>query len=230
MVHERLPKTKLIEYVSQLRKDPSTADVPVIVLAISTEDPSLKFIEQDFEKVRLIGQNLSAAEFRQLADEFEPGVEEAVGKLRRPRTAHALEGILKLLDTPGNPLGLAFERLEAPVIEALSDPEFSAAAAEILARIATPGAELALIEAATQTYLPTPARDAALAAFADAVKRRGILLTQEQIVLQYDRYNQSRTLDAETQRIRSAILDVLESRVTATAAPAGTIESPASLP
>lgn len=227
VVHEKLPKTKVIEYVSQLRKDPSTADVPVIVMAISTEDPALRFITQDFEKVRLIGQNLTAGEFRQLADEFEPGVEQAVGKLRRPRTALALEGILKLLDTPGNPMGLAFERLEAPAIEALSDPEFSAAAAAILARIATPGAELALIEAATQTYLPTAARDAAVAALAEAVKRRGILLTQEQIVLQYDRYNQSRTLDAETQRIRSAILDVLESRVATTAAPAATAETPA---
>ncbi|HEV7281535.1 MAG TPA: hypothetical protein VGN57_15140 [Pirellulaceae bacterium] len=227
VVHERLPETKLIEYVSQLRKDPATADVPVIVMAISTDDPSLRFITQDFEKVRLIGQNMTAGEFRQLADEFEPGVEEAVGKLRRPRTALALEGILKLLEMPGNPMGLVFERLEDPVIEALGDPQFSAAAAAILARLATPQAELALIEAASQTYLPLPARDAALAAFADAVKRRGILLTQEQIVRQYDRYNQSRTLDAETQRIRSAILDVLESRVATTAAPVGTVDAPA---
>lgn len=228
VVHERLPKTKLIEYVSQLRKDPATADVPVIVMAISTEDPSLRFVAQDFDKVRLIGQNLTAGEFRQLADEFEPGVEEAVGKLRRPRTALALDGILKLLEMPGNPMALAFERLEAPVIEALGDPESSAAAAAILARLATPQAELALIEAASQTYLPLPARDAALAAFADAVKRRGILLTQDQIVLQYDRYNQSRTLDAETQRIRSAILDVLESRIaTTTAAHGDAAETPA---
>jgi hypothetical protein len=196
-------------------------------MAISTEDPALQFLTQDFQKVRLVGQNLTAGEFRQLADEFEPGVEQAVGKLRRPRTALALEGILKLLDTPGNPMGLAFERLEAPAIEALSDPEFSAAAAQILARIATPRAELALIEAATQTYLPTAARDAAVAALSDAVKRRGILLTQDQIVLQYDRYNQSRTLDADTQRIRSAILDVLESRVATTAAPAAAVSTPA---
>lgn len=231
VLHERLPETKVIEYVSQLRKDPSTADVPVIVMAISTEDPALRFVAQDFEKVRVVGQNLTAGEFRQLADEFEPGVEAAVGKLRRPRTALALEGILKLLDTLGNPMGLAFERLEAPAIEALSDPEFSASAAEILARLATPGAQLALIEAATQTYLPTAARDAAVAALADATSRRGILLTQEQIVLQYDRYNESRTLDADTQRIRSAILDVLESRVaTTTAASAGTVETPAPMP
>ena len=97
-----------------------------------------------------------------------------------------------------------------------------------MGRLATPEAELALIEAASQTYLPLSARDAALAAFADAVKRRGILLTHDQIVLQYDRYNQSRTLDAETQRIRSAILDVLESRIATTAAPVGAVDASAS--
>ena len=53
-------------------------------------------------------------------------------------------------------------------------------------------------------------RQAAAVAFEAAVLRRGILLTQAEILRQYDRYNQSATDDVGTQQVLGAVLDALE--------------------
>ena len=41
---------------------------------------------------------------------------------------------------------------------------------------------------------------------------RGTLLTKAQILLQYDRYNSSATLDPETQAVLGHVLDTLEAQ------------------
>ena len=53
-------------------------------------------------------------------------------------------------------------------------------------------------------------RRAAASSFALAVAHRGLLLSREEILLQYDRYNRSAELDRETQQVLGSILDAIE--------------------
>ena len=46
----------------------------------------------------------------------------------------------------------------------------------------------------------------------ERILMRGILLTERQMLDQYDRYNKSAELDVETQDILSAILDTMEAQ------------------
>jgi hypothetical protein len=55
-----------------------------------------------------------------------------------------------------------------------------------------------------------PARQAAVAAFREAVQRCGLLLTTGEIQRQYDRYNQSAREDPATQKVLGLILDCIE--------------------
>jgi DNA-directed RNA polymerase subunit K/omega len=103
-------------------------------------------------------------------------------------------------------------REEASLIAALNSPGLSVVAAEVLGLLATPKAQTALVDVCSQPARPLADRQAALAAFQAAINRRGIMLTQQQILLQYDRYNESETLDKPTQEILGAVLDTLESR------------------
>ena len=64
--------------------------------------------------------------------------------------------------------------------------------------------------------VPIDARDEAATAFAQSVQRHGILLTETEILRQYDRYNASKSLDAATQQVLGRLLDTLESRRAAT--------------
>jgi hypothetical protein len=46
-----------------------------------------------------------------------------------------------------------------------------------------------------------------------------VLLTTDQILLQYNRYNASETADADTQRVLGSLLDTIESRRTGASQP-----------
>src|SRR5439155_9234659 len=94
---------------------------------------------------------------------------------------------------------------------ALNNPALAAGAAALLAFYATPKAQTALVESASQNSRPLTDRQAAAAAFVAAVKARGIGLTQGQIAQQYARYNASQSLDKPTQELLGSILDAIES-------------------
>ena len=94
----------------------------------------------------------------------------------------------------------------------LEVPELATKAARLLGLFGSPASQRALVSMASQHGRPLGERQTAAEALRAAVGRHGILLTTDEILLQYDRYNRSRELDAETQKVLSSILDTLESR------------------
>lgn len=103
-------------------------------------------------------------------------------------------------------------RQEATLIGALSNPTLLAPAAEVLGMLATPKAQTALVDLASQVSRPLADRQVGLVALQAAIQKRGILLTQVQILEQYERYNASESLDKDTQAVLAGVLDALESR------------------
>ena len=89
-------------------------------------------------------------------------------------------------------------------------PQLSASTCQTLGNLGTPHAQRQLADVASQHQLPLEIRQAAVAALQHAFKRHGILLTTEQIRLQYDRYNTSESLPEETQQVLSAVLNAIE--------------------
>jgi CheY-like chemotaxis protein len=106
-------------------------------------------------------------------------------------------------------------RQEPAVIVALANPSLTAPAADLLATLATPKAQTALVDICSQPARPLVDRQTALKAFQAAVQRRGIMLTQQQILAQYERYNESETLDKPSQAVLAGVLDTLEARAAA---------------
>jgi hypothetical protein len=92
----------------------------------------------------------------------------------------------------------------------LYHPALVARASRILGYLGTPRAQQALVSLASQNSRNATHRAAAMEAFNEAIQRNGLLLARDDILLQYDRYNQSASLDGNTQRILGAILDAIE--------------------
>ena len=80
-----------------------------------------------------------------------------------------------------------------------------------LALLGTPASQRALVDFASQLSVPIDSRGAGRPRFADSVERHGILLTEDEILRQYDRYNASASLDADTQKVFGSLLDTIES-------------------
>ena len=91
-------------------------------------------------------------------------------------------------------------------------PGFAGHVSSILASVATPSAQRQLVNFASQNALPAKQRQHAAAAFSKAVKQTGVLLTRDEILLQYDRYNASEKESPATQQVLSTILDAIEAK------------------
>jgi hypothetical protein len=80
----------------------------------------------------------------------------------------------------------------------------------MLASIGKQAAQESLVELANTVSQPLAMRQAAAAAFSQAVRKHSILLTATEIQHQYDRYNQSAGEDQPTQQLLGLILDAIE--------------------
>jgi len=101
---------------------------------------------------------------------------------------------------------------EKAVAAALLSPKLAPKAAHVLGLMGTPSAQRALVQVASQNARPLAQRQAAAKGFVAAVARRRVRLTTEEIKLQYERYNQSETLDPATQEVLGSILDAIEGK------------------
>jgi hypothetical protein len=101
----------------------------------------------------------------------------------------------------------------APAIEsALYQPRTATIAVAALAKLGTPESQRTLVNLASQTSLPAEVRHRADEAFRTSVRAHGVLLTTDEILTQYNRYNASATAGAQTQAILGSLLDTIESR------------------
>jgi hypothetical protein len=101
-------------------------------------------------------------------------------------------------------------RQQDAVESAFYTPELSTKAARVLGQLGSLKAQRALVTLASQHARPLAERQAAAKGFEVAVDRHGLLLTRDEILLQFERYNQSETLDQGTQQVLGSILDTIE--------------------
>ncbi len=104
------------------------------------------------------------------------------------------------------------------VLAALYVPALSTKVVAVLQRINRAESQRALVDLASRVSQPLKVRVAASKAFLHNTQQFGILLTSEEILRQYDLYNESESQDQETQHLLGLILDCLEAPTKATEA------------
>ena len=82
----------------------------------------------------------------------------------------------------------------------------------LVGNLGTPQSQRELINIAGQEGLPIEERKIVVNAFERSVGRNGLLLTTDEILEQYARYNASQRQSVESQNILSSILDVIEAK------------------
>jgi hypothetical protein len=99
---------------------------------------------------------------------------------------------------------------DGDLMSAIGKAGFTAEAFQVWSAMGTVGSQQLLIEMAGNNQLPSAARRQAGSALAASIARFGTRLTQDEVVLQYDRYNAS--ADPETRAALSVVLDAIEKR------------------
>jgi hypothetical protein len=197
------------ETIYQLRAQPRLARVPIAVL---NADEDL-----------YLGEQLARADKRILS-------------VSRPRSPEAMKAIVERLATLADPPVPAEERQanaiqaiewlgelfanaspydemlrDASVLErAVYNPALTETALKALANVGTAGAQRTLVDFASQSAQPMELRKLAAESFATNRTKFGVLLSTEEIAIQYDRYNASETATADVQALLGGLLDTLE--------------------
>lgn len=208
------------QLVQQLRRDARTSRLPVGVLASSDQRLEVERLARRAPLVDAImtPQNAAGLDAQLQWLLARVGRSAVPASERRKQAAQALAWLAELSEARKSDLSADLfqtRRVERQVLSAFFMPELAAPAAAVLARLGTASSQVALVDLASRPTQPLPARQSAAKAFAESVADFGTLLTTDEIVRQYDRYNQSEALDKDTQDVLALILDTMEARAEA---------------
>lgn len=212
LLSDSTDRPSVSETIDWFRRDPRTSKLPIAVIAR----------EENLRESRLLAERdpllLAFPQPRTASGMKFPLVQlmDAIGRghvgydERLDQASVALDHFQYLAKSPHIYHFYDLHRHEQAIETALGTPSLSEKASAVLGLLGSPGAQRALVTLASQHARPLSERKAALDGFATAVEAHGVLLTSSEILRQYETYNQSERLDAETQQILGAILDVIE--------------------
>jgi CheY-like chemotaxis protein len=216
-VSEDLPRPGYIELIQQLRSDWRTKRMPIAILTtadnatsaqrIADRDPRTIVIPLT-TNIKLIA--LQVDRLREIEGPWRLSNEQA-----QYHSEYAIDWLKKVTADRTTyryyEVSSHFEALQNLIL----NPARTQAAMEILGNIGTPQAQRRLVDYASQSGAPLELRQLAVASFERAVVTRGLLLTTDEIRLQYERYKASSDQPGESQRIMGSLLDLLERRIKA---------------
>ena len=214
VVSDTLTRPAHRELVQQLRSHWKTRRMPIGLLARDS-DRLIKSVRYTEGIDRLLTFPISldgpaiALQLEQLEKQESPWSVSSDDRYR-----HASRAVQWLEESVVDPQ-LSYYRFAAhqkQLLGLLYHPEFTSAAAKILASQPSAVAQRAMLGFVSQGDLPIEAREMVADAFEAAVKRGGTMLTSNEIELQYERYNASENQPEETQKVLGRILDVIEAR------------------
>jgi len=210
LIDPSIDQPEIYLLLQRLRQDPRTADLRVGLIArsghlvraegLAARDPLVLAFSRphDEESVAWQVERLGTLSPRAFVP-FEA---------RQSQAGAALDLLAELSAREQSPFDL--RAAEPALLRALYVPALSPKSAELLAALNSAGSQRALVDLASRWTLPIEMRTAALEAFGRSTRQHGILLTGEEILRQYERYNQSESLDRQTQAMLGLILDYLE--------------------
>lgn len=219
LISDSIQSPPLGELVQMLRQENRAARLPIGVIAYGESLDRATRVASAESLVEAFPRPIDTESLSVLVRRLQAGVgRSAVTRDERLlQAAAALEWMAKLTADDTSYSFYQLSRQQPAVESALQTPELSSRASAVLGHFGTARAQLALVDQASGRNRPLADRRAAAAAFREAVKRRGLMLTREEILRQYERYNQSAGSDRDTQQVLASILDALERQETAAA-------------
>jgi hypothetical protein len=214
-IADTMTRPEYLELVQQLRNDWRTRKTPIGVLVrneaiarranqVLRNDPKLLVLPEVTDAAQMASH---VSRLRQLTQPWP--VSDA------DRRLHAITAARWLAKVSSDRESFKFWNLgqyQNELAELIYVKGFATYASQILSGLGTALAQRTLVNFASQNTLPLEDRRMAADAFAQSVKRTGVMLTSAEIKLQYERYNASENEPKSTQDILATILDAIEAR------------------
>jgi len=217
LISESMHSPGFAELVQQLRSDWRLRTVPIGVLYRDESKRAKRFADSDPLTIAIPWTTNSELLARQVSRLTSLNSVDRVATIERAIHAdQAAEWLVKLAEDKKMASVFELAPFERQLVTALFVPGVSKSISQVLAGFGSRRAQLALLRLADDGSQMLEDRIAAVKAFDSAINRAGILLTKNEIELQYTRFNAAEFENAESQKILASILDSIEQRVKST--------------
>ncbi len=217
LLTDNMLRPRFNQVIQQLRADWRTRYLPIgvvvsneqnrlIVQRLAKSDPLIRIIDLNFD-TQIVNSQLAL--FEGLSSSWE-----STDSSRVVQAAVASQWLAKLASDRQQYGFYNLHKHEDAVYKMLYVAGKTRQATDIAAKLGTARAQRELVNYASQNGLDLASRQAAVDAFTAAVKQYGVLLTTDEIRLQYGRYNSSATQSKDVQAIFGAMLDAIEKKPT----------------
>ena len=215
LLTDNMLRPRFSQVIQQLRADWRTRYLPIGVVVSSEQNRLIvQRLAQSDPLIRIIDLNFNTQIVNSQLALFE-GLSSSWELTDSSRVIHAAVATQWLAKLAGNRQRYGFYNLrkhEDSVYRMLYVGGQTLQATDIAAKLGTARAQRELVNYASQSGQDLDSRQAAAQGFATAVKEHGVLLTTDEIRLQYSRYNSSATDTKEVQAIFGAMLDAIEKK------------------
>jgi len=210
-VSDMLNTPTVSELAQMIRRDVRTSSIPLGVFA---SDRTARRLQIRTEKDRLTQVLALPNTVKSLQQQVQLLQRMAGGNAissdeRVLQAMDALNAIATLAASPTDVFNL--RRIEPSVVHALYVPQLSEKASAVLGRWASPAAQKALLNLATDENRALSSRQAAATALAAAVKLRGLVVTSADLSLAYRRMERATKLDPQSQQVVKKVMTTLNS-------------------
>ncbi len=217
LLTDNMLRPRFGQVIQQLRADWRTRYLPIgvvvsneknrlIVQRLAQSDPLIRIIDLNFD-TQIVNSQL--AFFEDLSASWE-----LTDSSRVIHAAVATQWLVKLANDRQRYGFYNLRKHEDSVYRMLYVAGKTRQAMGIAAKLGTARAQRELVNYASQNGQDLDSRQAAVEGFAAAVKEFGVLLTTDEIRLQYRRYNSSVTQSKEVQAVFGSMLDTIEKKTT----------------
>ncbi|MBP85910.1 MAG: hypothetical protein CMJ64_04205 [Planctomycetaceae bacterium] len=212
LVSDTIDHPAIRELLQHLHREPKTAMLPIGVMSRQDSFREMEYLAETDPLVVAFprphdvnGVSRAARRVLELA-----GATKVTAEERMRHAVTALDHLARLAENREDYPFYDLLRQEMKIESALNTTQLSEKTALTLGLFASPSSQRTLVGFASQNGRQLNQRQAAAAAFEIAVRQRGLLLTRDEILQQYDRYNKSAVLDKETQQVLGSLLDAIE--------------------
>ena len=196
----------------ELRASGPTGEVPIAILGGEGKLEAAERLAEEHDRTIAVPRLHSSEVVARTVAELSllAGRDAASANERAAQARQAMTWIESLLSK--NRSFYELDYATPAIVTSLYRADGTVPATAALRRLGTPESQRTLLEVANQPSLPSVQRLEAVAAFRTSVAENGVLLTSDEILAQYHRYNASAGADVDTQQILGAVLDAIESR------------------
>ena len=214
VITDSLSRPGFSELVQALRSSPRTRLIPILLMVKPENMNRGLRLADRFDSILVTPMAINDLVMARQIDNLQSNLSyrDADSVERSDQAVNALKYLGRYASDRNRYSFFNLPNYEKQLLGSLGTPANAASTCQLMGKLGTSDAQINLVDIASNNQLPAALRTVAADSFREAVQNRGLMISRDQILIQYQRYNSSASQPADTQQVLGHLLDTIEKR------------------